>query len=68
MANVYTSTNKVDTENAKRVAYHKLRSLIDHLEGLGVDLLALSVNPDKTISITLTGPVSAEQLAHLGLT
>jgi hypothetical protein len=67
-ATAYTSKNAVTTQAGKRLAYEKIISLINHLEAFGVDLTALSLNADKTISVTLTGPLPPAQLDHLGLT
>jgi hypothetical protein len=66
MATVYTSKNAVTQANKAR-AYEKLISLLMHIDTFGVDLLALSINSDKTLSITLTGPLPASQIDHLGL-
>lgn len=68
MANVvYTSQVAVNAQN-KRRAYELLCVLISHLPSFGVDLVALSLNADRTVSVTLTGPVPADQLDHVGLT
>jgi hypothetical protein len=66
MAVTYTSTATVTQAN-KHIAYERLYTLLCHLESFGVDLLSVVVNGDKTVSITLTGAVPADQLAHVGL-
>jgi hypothetical protein len=64
---VYTSRHAVNTLAAKRIAYERLVTLIQHLEAFDVDLVALSLNADRTVSVTLTGPIPLAQLEHVGL-
>jgi hypothetical protein len=66
MPNVYTSKVAVTQQNKVR-AYEALCVLISHLPAFGVDLLALSRQPDGFVSVTLTGPIPVEQLDHVGL-
>ena len=73
MANV-TYTTQVITAQTRRAAYQRLASLCEHIpylkeEGTGgnINLVSIVRNADNSISITLTGPISAEQREHLGL-
>lgn len=63
----YTPSRQITAQTRVR-AYQLLADLLVHLPQLGVDLVSIVRNQDNTVSITLTGPVTASQLEHLGLT
>ena len=65
-ATTYTSTVPVTIANTAKVL-GRLHSLALHLPSFGLHMTNLVLNPDKTISITLNGPLPAAQLAHLSL-
>lgn len=67
MAQVTYASKVAVTQANKRIAYEYLVTLINHLPAFGVDLLSVQVNADKTISITLTGPLPDDQREHLGV-
>jgi hypothetical protein len=60
------TTARITAQTRKR-AYELLGDLCNHLPGLGIDLVSIVRNADNSVTITLTGPVAAEQLEHLGL-
>lgn len=66
MAQVSYTTPRITLQTRKR-AYELLGSLCEHLPNLGVDLVSIVRNADNTVTITLTGPLDAEQREHLGL-
>lgn len=66
MPNAIYTTQPI-TAQTKRKAYQLLGSLCEHLPSLGVDLVSVVRNGDNTVTITLTGALSAEQRDHLGL-
>lgn len=55
------------TAQTKRRAYELLASLLDHLPNLGIDLVSIVRNADNSVTITLTNPIPADRLDHLGL-
>ena len=65
----YNSKGPV-TLATRDLAYEKLALLMDHLDhafGRQIDLVSVTVNPDHTITVVLTGPLPAGQVDHLGL-
>lgn len=56
------------TRATREVVYEKLAAVLSHLPNLDVDLLSISLDvPTRTLTVTLTNPVPADQLEHLGL-
>lgn len=66
MAQTSYTTARV-TAQTRLKAYEKLSNAIQHIPYLGVDLVSVVVNADNSITVTLTGPINAEQREHLGL-
>lgn len=52
----------------RREAYERLINLIPHLHSWGISLLEFKVDvPTRTVTITLTDPIPADNIAHLNL-
>lgn len=56
------------TAATRRRAYLALGELLDHIPGLGVDLVSIVRNADNTVTITFTGPIDDAQADHLNIT
>jgi aspartate carbamoyltransferase regulatory subunit len=62
----YTSP-RITAQTRKR-AYALLGLLIDHIPHFqGIDIVSIVRNADNSVTITLTNPLPADQLEHLGL-
>lgn len=60
-----TYTTPRVTVGTRKRAYELLADLFAHLPNLGVDIVSVVRNSDNSITITLTGPLSADQREHL---
>jgi len=65
---VYTRTLPNLLPATRRATYRRLISLLDHIEGFGIDLIGFSIDiPTRVVTITLTDPIPADNIAHLDL-
>lgn len=62
----YTTTTAV-TLATRRIAYQRIAELFMHLDAFNLNVLAIVLNADHTVSITLNNPLPAGQLQHLGV-
>lgn len=62
----YTSTRPV-TLATRQAAYDRVILLCEHLDHLGINLVSIIVNADRTVSVTLDDVLPPEQLSHLGV-
>ena len=67
MSVTYKSAGGTGTRAERKSTSAALASLLEHLDALGVLLEGVSVNPDGTFSVTLSGAIPRDQIAHLGL-
>lgn len=67
MATTIYTTPRVTAQTRKR-AYTLLGLLLDHIPYYqGIDIVSIVRNADNSVTITLTNPIPADQLEHLGL-
>ena len=65
---VYTRTLPNLLPATRRATYRRLILLLDHIEGFGIDLIGFSIDiPTRVVTITLTDPIPADNVAHLNL-
>ena len=65
---VYTRTLPNLLPATRRATYRRLILLLDHIEGFGIDLIGFSIDiPTRVVTITLTDPIPADNIAHLDL-
>jgi len=65
---VYTRTLPNLLPATRRATYRRLILLLDHIEGFGIDLIGFSIDiPTRVVTITLTDPIPADNVAHLDL-
>lgn len=62
----YTPTAVVTLQNRKAV-YDHLVVFLQHLDAFNINLVSIVRNADNTITITVSSPIAADQLDHLGL-
>jgi hypothetical protein len=68
MATTYIGTLPDTKKETKVDSYERLRTLILHLEPLGLDLLDYSMDQvTGAVKVTLSDPLPADQLDHLSL-
>jgi aspartate carbamoyltransferase regulatory subunit len=61
-------TTPIITAQTRKRAYAQLGLLIDHIPHYqGIDIVSIVRNGDNSVTITLTNPIPADQLDHLGL-
>ena len=65
---VTTYTTPRITAQTRREAYGRFAALLVHIPYFtGVDIVSIVRNEDNSVTITLTNPIPADQLEHLGL-
>lgn len=62
---VYTTTT--DARVNRALAYERLATMFQHLDALNVNVTAIVLNADGTVSVTTNAAISAAQRAHVGL-
>lgn len=67
MAVKYTATVKLATLSQRRRVVEGLKNLLDHCEALDSWPTKIEVVAAGTVEVTMTAPLPAGQLAHLGL-
>lgn len=65
---VYKARFKQGTRGKLDQSIDELGAILEHLVGWGVRLDAISIDTvAETVTLTLSGPIPADQLAHVGL-
>lgn len=67
MANVTYTSRVAATQANREQVYEAISLAMMHFVHLGIDLVSVSRNAGNFILVTVTGPIAADQLAHLGL-
>jgi hypothetical protein len=60
MANVTYTTLHAITAQTRAQACASLADMLQHLTNLGLDLVSIVVNPDRTVTVVLTGLIRAD--------
>lgn len=66
MSVTYTALRK-QLKEERALSNEGIATMLGHLDAFGVRLEALAVAKDGTVTVTVSGEIRKDQLAHLGL-